>query len=331
LRDFQDNEKPIPTILTTSQKLSTGVDAHNVRNIVLMRPVNSIIEFKQIIGRGTRLFDGKDYFTVYDFVDAFHHFADPEWDGEPIDETCTECGNQPCTCIKLPPKPCAGCGNLPCTCIKPPPQVCPKCLASPCICIKKVKIKLAVGKDLLIQHMISTSFFGVDGKPMSSEEFIQTLYGALPSFFQSEADLKAIWSDPITRKALLNKLDEAGYGQGELIELQKLVNAENSDIFDVLEYISYQIEPVTRVHRVSQAQSSIFKGLSIAQKDFLEFVLFKYIDSGVDELDQAKLPDLLQLKYHSITDATDILGGVGEIRELFIGFQKHLYQPANYV
>jgi type I restriction enzyme R subunit len=70
LRDFQDNEKTIPTILTTSQKLSTGVDARNVRNIVLLRSVNSMIEFKQIIGRGTRLFDGKDYFTIYDFVRA---------------------------------------------------------------------------------------------------------------------------------------------------------------------------------------------------------------------------------------------------------------------
>ena len=81
LRDFQDNEKTIPTILTTSQKLSTGVDACNIRNIVLMRPINSMIEFKQIIGRGTRLFDGKDYFTIYDFVKAHYHFNDPEWDG----------------------------------------------------------------------------------------------------------------------------------------------------------------------------------------------------------------------------------------------------------
>jgi type I restriction enzyme R subunit len=85
LRTFQDNEKTIPTILTTSQKLSTGVDARNVRNIVLMRPVNSMIEFKQIIGRGTRLFDGKDYFTIYDFVRACEHFNDPEWDGEPVE------------------------------------------------------------------------------------------------------------------------------------------------------------------------------------------------------------------------------------------------------
>jgi len=85
LRDFQDNEKTIPTILTTSQKLSTGVDARNIRNIVLMRPINSMIEFKQIIGRGTRLYDEKDYFTIYDFVKAHHHFSDPEWDGEPVE------------------------------------------------------------------------------------------------------------------------------------------------------------------------------------------------------------------------------------------------------
>src|SRR5205823_8510131 len=99
LRDFQDNEKTIPTILTTSQKLSTGVDARNIRNIVLMRPINSMIEFKQIIGRGTRLYEGKDYFTIYDFVKAYLHFNDPEWDGEPLEpEPCKKCGCQPCQC-----------------------------------------------------------------------------------------------------------------------------------------------------------------------------------------------------------------------------------------
>jgi type I restriction enzyme R subunit len=329
LADFQDNDKTLPTVLTTSQKLSTGVDARNVRNIVLMRPVNSIIEFKQIIGRGTRLFDGKDYFTIYDYVDAYHHFSDPEWDGDPLDpEPCAKCGNDPCSCIKQPPKPCNVCGNQPCTCPKDPPPPCDKCGQSPCACNKKLKIKLAAGKEIQIQHMISTSFMDADGKPMSVAEFIQALYGTLPSFFKSEADLKKIWSDPITRKALLEKMAEAGYGQDELAELQKLVNADKSDLFDVLEFISYQVAPTTREARVSLAKSNIFRGLSLAQKDFLEFVLFKYIDSGVGELDQAKLPELIQLKYSSISDATETLGGVDEIRNLFIGFQKHLYdQP----
>src|SRR5574344_1426111 len=120
LREFQDNEKTLPTILTTSQKLSTGVDARNIRNIVLLRPVNSMIEFKQIVGRGTRLFDGKEFFTIYDFVDAYKHFSDPEWDGEPlVDEPCKLCSQDPCICEKPLPKPCPVCGQRPCLCDKP--------------------------------------------------------------------------------------------------------------------------------------------------------------------------------------------------------------------
>lgn len=329
LREFQDNEKTLPTILTTSQKLSTGVDARNVRNIVLMRPVNSMIEFKQIVGRGTRLFDGKEYFTIYDFVNAYKNFADPEWDGEPVEpETCAVCGNKSCTCVKEPPKPCKVCGQQPCNCEKEPPKPCPECGESPCVCEKKrkVKIKLRDGKEREIKHMISTSFWGADGKPISVEEFINNLYGALPSYFNTEEELRKLWSDPITRKTLLDKLADAGYGQVELAELQKVVDAENSDLFDVLEYIAFHIQPIERTERASQARPKIFESLSMQQRDFLEFVLFKYIDTGVGELDQAKLPHLIELKYHSITDGMEKLGGVNEVRNLFFGFQKHLYE-----
>ena len=329
LREFQDNEKSIPTILTTSQKLSTGVDARNVRNIVLMRPVNSMIEFKQIVGRGTRLFDGKDYFTILDFVDAYHHFADREWDGEPLEpEICAVCNNDPCTCEKPEPKPCPTCGQRPCVCEKPPEPLCAICGESPCICQKqkKVKIRLRDGKEREIQHMVSTSFWGADGKPISVEEFMNNLFGALPSFFNSEDELRTIWSDPITRKSLLDKLADAGYGQAELGELQKLVDAEKSDLFDVLEYIAFTIQPITRENRVMQSKPKILEGLTMQQRDFLEFVLFKYIDTGVGELEQAKLPDLITLKYHSISDGMDVLGGINEARNLFIGFQKYLYQ-----
>ena len=101
LRRFQDNENKIPTILTTSQKLSTGVNARNVRNIVLLRPVDNMIEFKQIIGRGTRLFEGKSYFTIVDFVNASQRFYDDDWDGEPIDPEPV-IKNPP---IAIPPNP----------------------------------------------------------------------------------------------------------------------------------------------------------------------------------------------------------------------------------
>ncbi len=302
LRDFQDNEKTIPTILTTSQKLSTGVDARNIRNIILMRPINSMIEFKQIIGRGTRLFDGKEYFTIYDFVDAYHHFADPEWDGEPI---------EPEPKPPRPPRPPV-----------PPPEP-PEPPEPP---KKKIKIKLRDGKEREIQHMIATSFWSSDGKPISAEEFLTGLFGTLPDFFKNEEELRRIWSSPITRKTLLENLATAGYGKDELTTLQKLIDAEKSDLFDVIEFVSFALKPITREKRVALAQFKIFTGLDDKQKDFLEFVLSKYIETGVEELDQEKLPDLLTLKYETISDAEEILGGVDNIRMTFIDFQKYLYE-----
>lgn len=328
LREFQDNEKTIPTILTTSQKLSTGVDARNIRNIVLMRPVNSMIEFKQIVGRGTRLFDGKEFFTIYDFVDAYHHFRDPEWDGEPIEEDpCPKCGQIPCVCESKPPKPCPTCGKSPCECIKEPPVNCPVCGQFPCVCKKKVKVKLKGGKELEIQHMISTSFWSADGKPISVEEFLQNLFGTLPSLFKSEDELREIWSNPITRKTLLEKLDKAGYGKEELLNLQKLIDAEKSDIFDVLEYVfNSDNKPITREERVATAENTIFATLDDKQKEFIEFVLSKYVETGVEELGEEKLSKLLELKYQSLEDAKDILGEPTQIRSLFFDFQKYLYR-----
>lgn len=330
LREFQDNEKTIPTILTTSQKLSTGVDARNIRNIVLMRPVNSMIEFKQIVGRGTRLFDGKEFFTIYDFVDAYHHFSDPEWDGEPVEEeTCKRCGQNPCVCESKPPQVCPVCGEKPCVCETEPPKICPVCEQSPCICGKKIKtkIKLADGKEREIQSMIATSFWSADGKPISVEEFLQNLFGELPRFFKSEDELRQIWSNPITRQSLLEQLDAAGFGREELSTLQKLIDAEKSDLFDVLEYVlNSDIKPITRETRVALAQSAIFSPLDAKQKEFIEFVLSKYIETGVEELGQEKLPDLLKIKYQSLEDAKEELGEVSGISSLFLNFQKYLYK-----
>lgn len=327
LREFQDNEKTIPTILTTSQKLSTGVDARNIRNIILMRPVNQIIEFKQIVGRGTRLFDGKDFFTIYDFVDAYQRFSDPEWDGEPQpEEPCAVCGEIPCICEKTPPQPCPVCGERPCVCKKEPPQPCSVCGQIPCVCPKKVKVKLKDGKEREIQHMIATSFWSADGKPISAQEFLENLFGELPNFFKSEEELREIWSNPTTRKTLLEKLDEAGFGKDELKTLQQLINAEKSDLFDVLEYVfNSDFKPITREERASRAKATIFALLNDKQKEFIEFVLAKYVEAGVTELDQEKLPILLQTKYQSLEDAMGILGDVQNISSLFIEFQKHLY------
>ena len=316
---FRDNEKTIPTILTTSQKLSTGVDARNVRNIVLLRPVNSMIEFKQIIGRGTRLFDGKDYFTIYDFVEACKLFSDPEWDGEPLEP-------EPPSPVD-PPKPCPVCGQRPCVCVKEPPEPCPQCGKNPCVCNKrsKIKIRLADGKERTIQHMAATSFWSPDGKPISAAQFIEGLYGQLPEFFQNEEELRTIWSNPDTRKRLLQGLEDKGFGGEQLTEASKVINAEDSDIFDVLAYIAFALAPQSRQERVVTRKGTIFAHYGSKEQQFLDFVLAHYVAEGVSELDTEKLPALLELKYHSLQDATAALGSVGAIREVFVGFQRGLY------
>ena len=302
LRDFQDNEKSVPTILTTSQKLSTGVDARNIRNIVLMRPINSMIEFKQIIGRGTRLYDGKDYFTIYDFVKAHHHFSDPEWDGEPLDP-------EPSTPRPMPPTPPES----------PGPQ-------EPPAPREKIIIKLAPGKQLTIQHMTATTFWGPDGKTISAEQFLKRLYGELPEFFKNEAELRAIWSEPATRKAFLAGLADKGYGRDTLGEMQRIIDAEKSDLFDVLAYVAFQLPPVSREERAARAKVEISTHFNTKQGVFLEFVLSQYVKVGVDELAQEKLSPLLKLKYHNaIADAIADLGQPEEIGKAFTSFQKYLY------
>ena len=326
LADFRDNEKTIPTVLTTSRKLSTGVDARNVRNIVLMRPVKDMVEFKQIIGRGTRLYDGKDYFAVYDFVKAYLHFSDAEWDGEPAEpEPCGKCGAWPCVCKTKPALVCATCGQTPCACAKPP---CPMCGKRPCECVKKIKVKLADGKERTIQHMSSTSFWSADGTPMSAAEFLQSLYGTLPEFFCDEDELRAIWSVPDTRKALLQALADKGFGKEPMAGIQRLVDAEHSDLFDVLAYIAFTLPPITREQRVARAKPLIGEHFGYKQTEFIDFVLAQYVRQGVDELDSEKLAPMLHLKYHAIADATQMLGEPQQIRGVFDGFQQYLYRPA---
>ena len=308
LREFQDNEKSIPTILTTSQKLSTGVDARNVRNIVLLRPVNSMIEFKQIVGRGTRLFDGKEFFTIYDFVDAYKHFSDPEWDGEPVAEEPKVVKPFPAKQLEKPTEVGEGGQGY-----KKP----------------KVKVILSRGKEREIQHMMTTSFWDSDGKPITAEQFLNNLFGELPKLFKDEVELRRIWSYPKTRQDLLKKLDAAGFPKSDLITLQKLVELENSDLYDVLEYVfNGDYEPITREARVKAAESSILSLLDSKQREFIKFVLTKYIESGVDELSQEKLPALLEIKYRSIPDAIKELGDAEKLFTLFSEFQVHLYEQA---
>jgi type I restriction enzyme R subunit len=311
LRDFQDNEKTIPTILTTSQKLSTGVDARNIRNIVLMRPINSMIEFKQIIGRGTRLYDGKDIFTIHDFVNASHNFYDPEWDGEPVDPTPnpgTDTGGKGGVDPELGPGP-----------DEPPVKK------------QKIVIKLADGKDREFQYMTSKMFYSVDGMPMSLTEFIQSLFNTLemPDLFKNEDELRALWSVPSTRMKLLKQLEEAGFPTSQLLDIQEIIDAKNSDLFDVLEFVKYALKPIARSTRAKVARSVIESNLEAKQLEFVDFLVSQYVESGVGELEESKLETLLEIKYQDVFHGVKVLGDgePSKVRNLFLMFQKNLYLP----
>lgn len=304
LRQFQDNEKLLPTILTTSKKLTTGVDALNVRNIVLLRPINSMIDFKQIIGRGTRLFEGKHFFTIVDFVNAYHLFNDAEWDGEPIEPEIST--------PKTPSEP------------KEPsepkdPDDNPK--------VPKLRIRLSDGKVRELQSMSSTYFY-VDGKPISPEEFLKRLFDTLklPELLGSEEQLRKLWANPLTRKDLLQKLEKNGCHKDDLLKLQELINAENSDLFDVLEYIAYAKPTVSRAARVETNKDNIYNLLNEQQREFVAYVLRNYVNEGVDELDVEKLSTVLTAKYGSIHSAQQQLGSGQDIRRTFIDFQAELYK-----
>jgi type I restriction enzyme R subunit len=193
--------------------------------------------------------------------------------------------------------------------------------------MKKVKVKLADGKERTIQHMVATSFWHPDGTPMSAQQFMEALFGKLPAFFKDEEELRAIWSRPDTRRKLLEGLAEKGFGKDHLAEMQQIIDAEKSDLFDVLAHVAYALPPLTRDERAAKARVIITQHFNTKQQVFLDFVLAHYVIIGVEELDQAKLTPLLKLKYHdSIADAVADLGRPEEIGKVFAGFQKYLYQ-----
>ncbi|MBR1401043.1 MAG: DEAD/DEAH box helicase family protein [Prevotella sp.] len=317
LADFQDNEKTIPTVLTTSEKLSTGVDARNVRHIVLLRPVNSMIEFKQIIGRGTRIYDGKYFFTIWDFVRAYEKYAQPDWDGEPV---CPKCGNNPCTCTARKGKPYAkqdeedGDNDVHDGFPELGTDV-----------PKQLEIVLSDGRARRIKFVNSIMFWGADGKPISTQQFIEEMFGRIPDFFSSSEDLHRIWSDPETREALLDKMADAGYGKDILRDIRKIIDAEQSDLLDVLEYIAYATTPIERRVRAERLNGNYLRSLSDAQRQFVAYLTTAYVKAGVDELRMDKLKTLLELKFGSIVEGISALGGVPVARQTFKDFQRHLY------
>jgi type I restriction enzyme R subunit len=308
LRVFRDNEKTIPTILTTSQKLSTGVDARNLRFVVLMRPVGSMVEFKQIVGRGTRVYEGKDYFTIVDFYDNYQKFDDPDWDGEPA---LVETENVSLEEINESPIKEKTLKDVIHDVLEATPQK------------QKIRIQLAPHRTIFMDDMVETLYFDANGKPVTPEQFLKDLFSKLPEFFINEQELREMWSNEKTRDGLIDELAHRGFDLEKLLMLRDSFNAQDSDVYDVLRFIAFDKEIISRKKRIEDADLDFINALPEKNREFVQFVLKQYEKNGFEDLND--LTNLLNLKFGN-TSIVDEMGGVEEVRSNFDSLQEAIYR-----
>lgn len=316
LEKFQDNDKDIPVILTSSQMLTTGVDARNVRNIVLVREIESIVEFKQIVGRGTRLFEGKDFFTIVDFSDeATDLFFDDEWDGLPEGtDIVTTGGGKPSGSEIIVDPPTTGGGVERPT---PPPRP------------VKVVIQLSSGRKLKVLDIETRYIDPETSRPLTTKQFLEKLIGFIPDLYESEEQLRKVWSKPETREELLERLSEAGVDDEQLGFLKKVFEADNCDIFDILMHVSYENDLMTRTQRANhvKADNTFFEVYqNLKARDFLKFILERYEQDDIKELKREHLAALVELnKLGTTKDAARVFNGAQNLIDAFYKLQEHLY------
>ncbi|MDD2356673.1 MAG: DEAD/DEAH box helicase family protein [Thiovulaceae bacterium] len=313
LEAFQNNDKDIPTILTSSKMLTTGVDAKNVRNVVLTAPIKSMTEFKQIIGRGTRVFEGKDFFTIIDFVGATNLFYDSRWDGEAeeINSTSTNTDKTPKDKIT------AGVDDENHSNID----------GTTADAKRSQKVIIDVkGKKLKVIN-IETTYVGEDGKPLKTADYLELLIGILGTFYNDEDGLREIWSNPKNRKELLQKLRDMNIDESQLDDLKQIFEAQESDIYDVLAHLSFNLDIKTRTERVLHVENSDFveKYHNEKAKEFIEFILDRYKKDGVKELDDTNLSTLVKLSGIDKSELKDSFGSYN-VRDEYFGLQREIYR-----
>ena len=289
LRQFRDSGQERPVILTTSEKLTTGVDACNVRSIVLLREIQSRIAFKQILGRGTRLYDGKYAFTVYDFFNNIErHLQDPNWDGEVV---CPKCGEAPCVCPKPERKPAAE------------PNPCHVCGQTPCVCPKPGLIYVTLGEGHAI-HAVWTEDVELDGRMVSLESALRRLMETVVKL-GDEAELSSRWADePLD---VLNLLADQGFSQRTLDQLQRALDCEPCDMLDLLRQVAYGCVPLSRADRARRARETLTSLATPEQRAFADFLLKQYEQAGYATLTKDAFVNALNQRYHSLFEGQKAL------------------------
>ena len=308
LEKFQNNSKDIPTILTSSQMLTTWVDALNVRNIVLDRNIWSIVEYKQIIGRGTRVFDGKDFFTVYDFRWATTKFVYEIWDWLPEEDFEKEEKEKE---LQKQEK----FENI----LPKDEEIKEK--------NEKIFVKLADNREVKIINIETRYLDPTTGKHLSSEDFIKKILGELPKLYQNEHDLRLAWANPETREKFLKNLEYIWLDAEQIENLKKIFEAEKSDIFDILAYISYGNEIKNRTERSKIAKSILEKYENPKAKDFLQFLLELYEREWIMNFKKEGLSSKIELFNRWLArEIAAEFGWVQELKQAYYDLQKGIYE-----
>lgn len=296
-----------PVIATTSKLLSTGVDCKMVKLIVLDQQIGSMTEFKQIIGRGTRIREkeGKTHFVVMDFRNVTRLFADPDWDG-PIEID-----------PDYPPKPCPVCGKNPCVCPKPtPPSVCPVCGKNPCECPTPMpRPKPIVDKNGCEVKVINkvVSVYDTNGKLLRTESITDYTKKNIIDTYATIETFTSKWNALKRKSEIAEMLKEAGI---DLAVLKHDRNMDDVDDFDFICHIAYGKKTLTRRERAEQVKKrDVFSKYGEQARLVLEALLDKYMDEGISELE-----NLSVLK----NDPFRRFGSPANIARLFGGKQGYL-------
>ena len=334
LETFQDNDKDIPTILTSSKMLTTGVDARNVRNIVLTAPIKSMTEFKQIIGRGTRVYNGKDSFTIMDFVGATKLFYDVRWDGEPEENITTTSAalddaiepiSQPNDATSDDNTTTYSDSNLDASTNRDGGYT----ETGDSIYVPKPKIIIDIRSKKLRVINIETSYVGEDGRPLSTKEYLELLIEVLGEYYQDGDGLREIWSNPVNRKNLLEQLRNRNIDETQLNDLKQIFDAENSDIYDLLAHLSFNLQIKTRKERVTAAEQSelVQKHGNQTAQQLIRFILNRYESDGFSELADDKLSSLINLSgLGTVRDVAVNFGGIPQLQKEYFELQKEIYR-----
>ena len=330
LSHFQDVDKPVPVILTTSQLLTTGVDAEMVKNVVLARVVGSKSEFKQIVGRGTRLkVDyGKEYFNIIDFTGtATRHFADPDFDGDPArleEVTVDEAGEVVDTTIVEVP----GVAEPEAEYVAQPEPLGPgeaEILTDPPAEPRKYYID--GGEVEIIGHLVYD--LDTDGKKLQVVRYTEYSGRAVRSMYPTRDALRSAWADPDTRADLLRELTERGISFEELAASS---DQPDADPFDLLCHLAWNAPLLTRRQRAERARKAtqdLFTQYGETAREVLSLLLEKYIERGIIQF--SALSDLMKVqpfdRFGSPSEiATRHFGGVKGLREAVSRLQTAIYQ-----